>query len=182
VNEDEISAELGFDVRTMPKLVRALQKNPHVQYEDQLYQWRGSLDSVIKDRNQLEDVFKQMRFLTTTDFKGSYKGVEKDIKQLEEEGIIGVFPASTPREKLYFYYDPELSARKAPEEFRQLWETIAIPPSEKSREEALRRFGVEPLAVVPQFEPIDDEPDTAMKRRRGMRRKFLNPSLMPQPE
>jgi hypothetical protein len=181
VTEEEISREIGTDLRSVPKLLRALQNNPHVLFEDSLYQWRGSLDTLISDRNQLEDVLKQVRSLTTSDLKGSYKSIDKDLKQLEEDGIIGVFPASNPREKLYFYYDPDLKAKKAPAEFRGLWEKTQVPASEKAREEGLRKFAAEPLVVVPQFPSQEDDIGVVQKRRTRGRQKFMNELLMVPP-
>jgi hypothetical protein len=181
VSEEEIGHEIGVELRSIPKLLRTLQNNPHVLYEEQLYQWRGALDTQITDRNQLEDVLKQRRSLTTSDLKGSYKAVDKDLKQLEEEGIIGIFPASNPREKLYFYYDPDLKAKKTATEFRQLWETIEVPVSEKGKEEMLRKFGAEPLVVVPQFPSQEEEMGLPQKKRARGRQKFMNEGLMADP-
>jgi hypothetical protein len=134
VSEEEISREVGVDIRRIPKLLRTLRINPHVLYQDQLYSWRGSLDTLITDVNQLRDVLRQVRYVKTSELKGSYKGYEKDLKQLREEGVIGEFTAITPKEKLYFFYDPELKKHRAPEKFRAIWETTKIEQSEKDRE------------------------------------------------
>jgi hypothetical protein len=82
---------------------------------------------------------------------------------------------------LYFYYDPDLKAKKAPREFRELWNKIQVPASEKAKEEGLRRFAAEPLVVVPQFPSQEDDIGMVQKKRTRGRQKFMNELLMVMP-
>jgi hypothetical protein len=175
VSEEDIEAELDLNIKKIPKLARSLQANPEVLYENKLYSWRGMLDQLIRDRSELEDAFRYRRCIQTSELKGSYKGFEKDLKAMKEEGLIGEFNASTPKEKLYFAYDQELLAKKADVLFRNKWAATAVPGTQVDREIKLRKLGVEPLRVVAPFHRDDDDALEPVKRKRRLgARKFVN--------
>jgi hypothetical protein len=179
VSEEEIENEFGISIQDIPRLASSLRGNPQIQYEDDRYSWRSSLDRSITDRNELIDVLREVRFVKSSDLKGSYKGYEKDLKELKESGELGEFSSSAPKEKLYFAYDVELLKLKTDPEFREAWKHTQIPASRVEREGRLMAFGAQPLKVVEPFHRDDGfGSDMAKRKRRPGQKKFHNQFLL----
>ena len=180
-SEEDIEKELKIKFKDYPKLAKNLQSNPRVQYEDRLYSWRGNLESLITDKNELLDVLKRVRYLKSSDLKGCYKGCDKDLKAFIESEDIGEFRADSQHEKLYFYYDPDLKkiGETVKPEFRALWHETLIPSSRVEKEEKLRSFQIDPLEVVKPLEiEQDEETGIVQRKRRSGKRKWLNQEIM----
>ena len=165
VSEKDINEHFKIKMSDIKDLMKKLKEHPHINYEGKLFSYRPNID--IVDKNQLIDQLTKLRLVKTSDLKGAYKGFEKDLKQLVEDGIIDQFNSNGDRkDKLYYYYDPKLMKLKAPENFRKLWAEIEVPPSQVDRESKLREFQGEPLKLVDQYKSLDDDVEVGEKRRK----------------
>ena len=177
----EVSAEdieIACRVELKGKLTKRVRDHPLIQYESGRYSWRGNLESLVTNRDELLDALK-LSALKTSDLRGCYKGYEKDLKEFVEQQIVGMFSADSPKEKVYFYYDPDLMESRASSVFRDMWKTIQIPASNVDREASLRKLGGNPVEVVQPLD-LDDEEDIGgqKKRRRSRPRKWLNQDIL----
>lgn len=173
VTADEIKAACNVELKG--KLTKRVRDHPHVQYENGRYSWRGNLESLITNVDELLDAL-QKSALKTSDLRGCYKGWEKDLKELQEQQVIGVFSADSHKEKVYFYYDPEMMKFRASDMFREMWKGIQVPTSNTDREEKLRNLGGHPVELV---EPLDLEDEEEIggvkkKKRQSRPKKWLN--------
>lgn len=154
VSEEDINQHFGIQIRDFKDLKKKLKNHPHVNYQGKLYSFNPNI--AINDKNELLDQLAKLRSVKTSEIQGAYKGYEKDLKQLTESGVIGCFNADEDRRgKLYYYFDPELTKLKAPEEFRQLWAEIKIPESSKEREDLIKQSHCKPFEVVAPYPEFD---------------------------
>lgn len=173
VTADEIKAACKVELKG--KLTKRVRDHRHVQYENGRYSWRGNLESLITNKDELIAALQESA-LKTSDLRGCYKGCEKDLKELQEQQIIGVFSADSHKEKVYFYYDPEMMKYRASDMFREMWKGIQVPTSNTDREEKLRNLGGHPVELV---EPLDLEDEEEIggvkkKKRQSRPKKWLN--------
>lgn len=160
------------------KLVKRVRDHPFIQYESGRYSWRGNLESLITNRDELLEALK-LSALKTSDLRGCYKGYEKDLKEFVEQQIIGMFSADSPKEKVYFYYDPDLMESRASSMFRDMWKAIRVPESNADREANLRKLGGTPVEIVQPLD-LDDEDviEGRKKTRRSRQKKWVNQEIL----
>ncbi|OHS96982.1 hypothetical protein TRFO_36874 [Tritrichomonas foetus] len=165
VSEEDINEHFKIKIRSVKDLMKKLKEHPHVNYEGKMFSFRPNID--IADKNQLLDQLAKIRAAKNSELSGAYKGYEKDLKQLVEEGIIDQFNSNSDRrDKLYYYYDPELMKLKADADFRKLWSEVEIPDSQADRESLLRKYAGEPLKLVDQYPSLDDDEGPQQKKRK----------------
>ncbi|KAH0791306.1 transcription initiation factor IIE subunit beta-like [Histomonas meleagridis] len=174
VSEEEINEHFQkkgnkkFEIKSIPGLRKALKNNPRITYNEKLYSYRVDLE--IFDRNQLLETLEQEKSVKLSDLQGAYKGFEKDLAALVEEGKIGQFNSDEDKKnKLYYYFDPELKARQAPQYFRDLWKKAEVPDTPKQIETRLMELGGKPMELVEPF-PTDDDSQEITRTKRRVRR------------
>jgi len=125
VNAEDIHTATGFDLKTTPGMMEALQSNPKISFDDGWFSYKPPYS--VKNIHELLDLInKTPEGIEVTELKDCYKTVEEDVKKLlEQRDVIVVQNADTKSDNVY-PNDPRYRIVIA-EDFRKAWLSVALP-------------------------------------------------------
>ena len=179
VSAEKIEKDLHIKVSSDQMLFDALMKHNSISYEYEKFSFKPEVDA--SNENELINQFRARLFICKSELKGTFNDAEDTVKELEEEGKIGVFP-SDGKDKVMFFYDEELMEDKdviKSQQFKEVWGRQGIPDDDSNRDKRCEELRIDPIKALPVIETENNDADNEpTKRRRRSNTQAYNQKIL----
>lgn len=169
ISEEDLEKALGFKISDYPQLKSKLEKSDKVVASNDQYKFKAEVEA--NDKNELIDELRKKRFLLKTQLNSTYKGVDNDLKALEEEKRLHTMKIPATRDKLIFYLDEDFIENRVSSEFQKLWtDRTPLPETDEEFEKELIKRGYQKEKLFPLLRdpyPVGEENHSGKKKKGG---------------
>eukprot|EP01119_Soliformovum_irregulare_P001592 TRINITY_DN11309_c0_g1_i1.p1 TRINITY_DN11309_c0_g1~~TRINITY_DN11309_c0_g1_i1.p1 ORF type:complete len:221 (+),score=53.80 TRINITY_DN11309_c0_g1_i1:25-663(+) len=163
----DIQNRISIDVAKNNNLVQALKSNMMIRFEEpNILYYKPA--HVLKSKEDLyEKISSSYEGISEDILKGSYRGVEEDLKDLVSSGKLISIQDTDSKQHIIFPKDPRYHMAII-EEFKNLWSSIRIP-DEVDFEAHMNKAGLGLMQVEKRKQPIQKK-----KRKERATKKVTN--------